>query len=172
MVMKMLVMVTVVVMLNQGVVQGCRSRADKAIMHRLKKTTSCDKPHESLVQLPVPEGYDYVKPSVVKLNRCAGLSCDFRHDQCFPDEDYIALKKYTVFAFKGSERKCVQVSVEEHGVCKCKCDRECPDYQVCNARYDDGEPVMWSEDVCFCECNSVPDCDHGMLWNDRACRCV
>ncbi|KAG0711336.1 hypothetical protein GWK47_020832 [Chionoecetes opilio] len=130
MVMKLLVMVTVVVMLSQGVVQGCRSRADLAMMHLLKETTGCNKPYESLVQLPVPEGYDYVKPSVVKLNRCAGLSCEFRHDQCLPDEDYITLKTYTVFAFKGSERECVQVSVKEHGVCKCKCDRECPDYQV------------------------------------------
>lgn len=156
-----------------------------------RSATSCRGPRESLVQLEVPEGFDYVRPSVVSIRQCSGFSCSSYQTKCQPTS--FTKKTLTVEAFRSGEDHlptCAEVVVTEHTGCECRCDwTPCPDNQLfdpdackctcdpsrerlCNDKRVSGVSVQWSRKACKCQCISPPNCSSSQDWNESLCSCI
>nr|ATO74511.1 PDGF/VEGF-related factor [Eriocheir sinensis] len=196
MLMKIVLVAAVVIAFDLGVAEidkGCMNRNDRKHNRDLLKTTRCLDPQPSLVQLPVPEGFDYVMPSVVTLPQCTGLSCSAFPERCLPMSGQTLNHTYKVYARSrnGIKPVCAKVTVQEHLACECRCDeRACPSNRVfnietcdcecnphlgtrCNARREVyGEEVMWSKSMCSCECDNVEECGSNQFWDPDKCECA
>ncbi|XP_063843778.1 balbiani ring protein 3-like [Scylla paramamosain] len=190
--MKIVLLLTLVAVLCYGSRPKCMTdRNQLKFWYKQRTLTSCNKPKESFVQLKVPDGFDYVKPSVVKIPQCTGLFCSNYPMKCVPGES--ETRNLIVEAFtKGADHQptCVHVSVEEHLDCKCDCEEttceqneifdddtcscQChPTYKrQCQERIDAGHRVRWSKNACACLCSHPIDCDNSMEWNHFLCECV
>ncbi|XP_050726795.1 balbiani ring protein 3-like [Eriocheir sinensis] len=189
MVMKIVLMMAVVMVLGHVTGQKCVNSLEYI---QLSKITKCANPKSILVQLPVPEGFDYVTPSVVILPQCKGLSCSDFPEQCLPKSGQIKNHTYEVYARSrnGTQPVCAKVTVQEHLACECRCDeRACPGNWVfnfhtckcecandleeeCKTRQNKGYGVMWSPRMCSCKCDTDEECDTGKKWNRNKCECA
>ncbi|XP_050726794.1 balbiani ring protein 3-like isoform X3 [Eriocheir sinensis] len=159
MLMKIVLVAAVVIAFDLGVAEidkGCMNRNDRKHNRDLLKTTRCLDPQPSLVQLPVPEGFDYVMPSVVTLPQCTGLSCSAFPERCLPMSGQTLNHTYKVFNIE---------------TCDCECN---PHLETrCNARREVyGEEVMWSKSMCSCECDNVEECGSNQFWDPDKCECA
>ncbi|XP_045121793.1 balbiani ring protein 3-like [Portunus trituberculatus] len=189
--MKIVLLLTLVVALCHGFTQNCpaKSRAEKKFWYKQSLVTHCNRPTDSLVQLKVPDGYDYVKPSVVKINQCSGLFCSEYPMKCVARSFQTKTVQVEAFRRVSHSPTCVNVSVEEHTACGCSCDRTtCETNEVfddetcscvcdprlksqCDARLAKNHEVRWSERACACLCIHLIDCGSSMEWNQWLCRC-
>ncbi|XP_050726791.1 balbiani ring protein 3-like isoform X1 [Eriocheir sinensis] len=193
MVMKIVLVAAVVMALGHVTGQRCMTRDQRTEYRELVTMASCVKPKPSLVQLPVPEGFDYVTPSVVTLYQCTGLSCSAFPERCLPMPGQTQNRTYKVYASSrnGIKPVCAKARVQEHLACVCRCDeRACPSNRVfnretceceCNPHLETrcknrrdvyGEEVMWSSKFCSCECDKFEQCDSTTVWDPNLCQCA
>ncbi|KAK8385829.1 hypothetical protein O3P69_016541 [Scylla paramamosain] len=171
--MKIVLLLTLVAVLCYGSLPKCaeNDKQRKDLSNHIK-SVRCKGPKESFVQLKVPDGFDYVKPNVVKIPQCTGLFCSEYPMKCLPTNSRTKTQKVEAFK-RGADHLaiCTSVEVEEHLKCACDCKNttckqnekfnneicacECdPEYKrQCQERIAAGHRVQWSKSSCACLCS-------------------
>ncbi|XP_066959770.1 uncharacterized protein [Macrobrachium rosenbergii] len=138
----------------------------------MRMENRCQEPTERFVQVPVPNGFEYIMPSTVKVKRCDGY-CWMMKRACLPTEIRMKPVKVQATSMTGDmsmEMECPSLEVEEHVSCGCECmtsEEECSENQelderscscVCKEELREmcGGDKMWSTERCLCISNVVP----------------
>ncbi|KAK4315907.1 hypothetical protein Pmani_012894 [Petrolisthes manimaculis] len=151
----------------------------------LIKKSHC-RPVEQPVQVPLPPGYEAVRPLVVMLNRCVGLACNRATMDCLPRQDLVKNISIPVYLYnQDSRRQCSNVEMQIHLGCECGCAKTCPQNQVldeslCECMCDreeqarcEGRGRLWNSVSCSCHCppTTTTQCSTGQVFIQQLCRC-
>lgn len=184
------------VFICQGQSQTCwRTDEEHAAMENNTMQVGCFKePRDTIVRLTPPKGYDKVNPSAVIAKRCSELTCLRLDQECVSTESTKRMIRAEAFNINmGMQRECVDVEVEDHVACTCRCQKtqaDCGKTKIFNKRMcscdclperkkscekrmlEMPNTVMWDPNSCSCPCNNWTECGSGEFWADEKCRCV